>query len=912
MRVHAGDVAGDAADELVVHMEFLPTGGHGGDHMVGQRVHHFDVTRNAAGAITSVELARPQGAEPWVDYDFSHIVRTMEPISGNWDAAVANINDTMHAEILFAHNRNESDVDNLYLHAYRVSYHLTAAFKYHQTGLDVQFQEISVGGGNGPFPAAQGSPRWTFGDGASSGEINPVHTFAGDGDYTVNLNISENWNGNSSSSTAEVTIEVREKQPSQGSSIVRENYRYQIQVLPAYTAMIAGDGIRRFDMVSIDVDDMDRDGIGEIFTIARRGGSHETGAGMLYALWGLDYNSANPVLVSDHRFEPSTSNLPNNSIRAMRAVAADVDGDSVHATIGADCRQVDETQGRTLIWVPPHFQHLQSGASRSASIGESSGTTDSVEHQYGTFTSHDVSAYVGASLGIEAIGLGASIKATAGRNSQSALGSIVGTENTFELSEAHTQESGDALLLAETNRFKCYTYDLGQASTGIDEDSSMRICERLVVNNVSAIMEAVDPQYWDSDMLLNWAQGSGGHPPPAWAPFTRDWANLALFRPVSSNAVFTAGSSASAATDGRFTTRVESQPRTQPYIEIDLGRVKDITNIRVFPVHRELASDFRGYRVYTSTEPMPTSGVPSGSDIRVFAPEAAHDMVFDRWNIWTRHWNASVPGTQPGDPMKARYIRLQHPGADPVKLNLGQIQVFGDVHVDPPFYPDAVCDDNKADDLFRAKVWDAGVERFRDVEVRGLMLWSGSNVSGQVWGNDSNFLQACTNYAGMPKRDIWSGQTIGGTGTLSWNIYQGTGSLTGSVTSLENSIRAGAEFELTVGTPFLALQTGGAYEYTSGVTEEHSSTSYWGHGLDLGGGMAGFTPASANGECRYNARPYGYTLTERSNTGYQHTLLVVDYTVTDDFPTAWTRGDLPAACQSPEGDRIFGNGFEAD
>src|SRR5690606_2940825 len=127
-----------------------------------------------------------------------------------------------------------------------------------------------------------------------------------------------------------------------------------------------------------------------------------------------------------------------------------------------------------------------------------------------------------------------------------------------------------------------------------------------------------------------------------------------------------AGSPASAATDGKFTTRVESQPRTQPYIEIDLGKIQDITNNRIFPVHRELATDFRGYRVYASTTPMPTSGVPSGPDVRLFAPEAPHDMVFDRWNIWTRHWNSSVPGAQPGDPMKARYIRLQHPGSDPV------------------------------------------------------------------------------------------------------------------------------------------------------------------------------------------------------------------------------------------------------
>lgn len=917
LRVSAGDVAGDAAAELVVHMEFQPTGGHGGDLMLGQRVHHFDVYRGANNAIIDVQLARPAGAEPWVDYDFSHIIRTMAPISGDWDVAVANIDDEQKAEIVFAHNRNESDVDNLYLHVFKVSYHLTAAFRYHRSGRDVQFRDISVGGGPGPYPTSSGHPRWVFSDnGATSNDVNPTHRFSAPGTYNVTLNIREDWNGNGSASSVTVPIVITNTGQSNGGGLQRQEYRYQIQAAPVFPAMVAGDGVRRFDKVAMAVSDMDRDGINEIFTLARRGGAHETGAGLLHSLWGLDFNTATPVLTGTHRFEPSTTQRPNSSIGVMRALAADVDGDSVQATIGADCRQVNEIQARKLIWVPPHFSRLQDDADREASIGETSTTGSSVENRFGSFTSHDVSAYIGLQLGSDAVGVQGSIKATAGYNKQAASGGVFGSENSQSLSQGMTQTAGDAMVVGEGNQFNCYAYDVSQASIGLDENSSVRICEILPEQTY---ISSTSISNWDVDLPMSWAAGSGGHAPPQWVPLTRDWANLALFRPVTSNASFSDGSAAGA-TDGKFRGRVQSQARIRPYVEIDLGSVQSISNIRVFPVHGELATDLRGFRVYASTSPMPTSlALPTGPDVREFAPESFHALVYDRWNIWTRHHSAGPGGIQPGDMMRARYIRLQHPGLSSATINISQIQVFGDIHLDPPFYPDAVCDPASHDGLFMAKVWDRTSGVFRDIEVRGDLIWNGSarfdggNPSNDpVWQAQGNHLQACSNHVTMNRYNIWPTQAIGGTGSmLTWAFNQGYGGSQGDWTSFENSVRVGAEFDLTLGA-FVAVVAGGAYEFSSGVTEEHQSSTFWSKDLEIGGGIGGFANGSDLMHCRYNSRPYAYRLVERSNTGYEHTVYQVDYVVPENVgATAWTRANVPDRCL-PEGtgDRIFGNGFD--
>src|SRR5690606_38718987 len=101
--------------------------------------------------------------------------------------------------------------------------------------------------------------------------------------------------------------------------------------------------------------------------------------------------------------------------------------------------------------------------------------------------------------------------------------------------------------------------------------------------------------------------------------------------------------------------------------------------------------------------PMNGDGIPSGGGVRSFAPETEDGAGLDRWNIWTRDRNA------PYAMLKARYLRLQNPDAasQPQAIRVAEVQVFGDVHVDPPAFPASVCDSYEDDDRFQVSVWNA-------------------------------------------------------------------------------------------------------------------------------------------------------------------------------------------------------------
>jgi hypothetical protein len=326
---------------------------------------------------------------------------------------------------------------------------------------------------------------------------------------------------------------------------------------------------------------------------------------------------------------------------------------------------------------------------------------------------------------------------------------------------------------------------------------------------------------------------------------------------------------------------------------------------------------------------MPTSGLPSGPDVHVYEPQSAGDTVWDRWNVWTRATDPDDPddGAQP---ITARYIRLQNPQDG--KINIGEIQVFGEVHADPPEYPDAVCDPVPYDGLFHTKVWDAASGHFRDIEVRGDLLWNGTGPeTGPSWQGDGQYIEeSCTNHVhlvGCDEADVCYNYSIHPQTTIGNNGYDwsfGTESITsaGEFTSFENSTRVGAEFDLSL-TAFVSAVFGGAEEFSNGVTEDHQTVNYWGSGLDVGGSIPGFQPPyhipRYIDACRYNARPYGYKLVERSNTGYEHVIYAIDYVVPEEEAdgddigaTAWTRANLPAECQAqPElPDRIFDSGFD--
>jgi PKD repeat protein len=917
MKADVGDVVGDAAAELVTHYEFESVSDQLERH---QRLQHFVATRSASGAITDVQLWS-SGA---IDFD-DGVKLTSGEYEVGWDSVVRNIDDSPKAEIIEVGNTYAPPDSLLDASVYRVAYDLAANFTWYRSGRDVQFTENSVGYGAGPFDNPVSGARWDFGDGSTSNSINPTHHFDDDRTYTVKLTVREVVGSQSLVSTHSVDIVVDADSNGSGEGIDSSEYRFRIHHDPVYFSRHdIGDSIPLAE-VHADAADMDRDGAAEVMSVSRQGVGSGSGNGMLRSRWRLHYNPQPPHdFIGTHQFEPDGGGLPLAFLEGMSGFAADFDGDSVHATLGSDCRRVEEAQVRQLIWTPPYFQRLQAGATRAASFGRSTTGGSGQSRQFGSFTSHDVSGYVGGSLGFDLFGLvgaEASIRATAGHYEQVAHGGLVGSENGYALTQGWTQSNKEALLVLEDNTFDCYAYDVSQAAVGIDPDSSVRICE---IQDDATFISGSDPDYWDREFPLPWASGSEGHPPPNWAPLGRDWASLALFKPVRTNATFVAGSGAEHLTDGRFTAAVESAPRSQPFVEIDLGWAQPVTGIRVFAPDGELASDLAGFRVFTSTSPMPQSGLPAGPGVHEFAPDSLDDTVYDRWNIWTRAWDDSEPGLQPGDPLRVRYIRLQHPGNGVIRV--GELQVFGEVHGEPPHYPDAVCDPTSHDGFFLAKVWDATAGAFREIELRGDMLWNGSGpLDGSAsWGADGPYLQGCTNNVDITGSDMHSNFDVGFSGIATsadqeWSFSESNEDSVGSTTSFENSTRVGAEFDLSL-SAFATMVGGGASEFTSGVTEDDQTVNYWGTGVDVGGAIGGFQPpydiAEYVNACRYAAKPYAYELQERSDTGYLHAIYAVDYVVPESGSgsggTAWTRADMPERCLPQAIDRIFASGFDGD
>jgi hypothetical protein len=916
----AADVAGDAAFEFVTHYEFNENQ----TYTLAQRLQHFQVIRDEGDAIVDIELAVREA--PGVDYDDSKLIRQNSGTRGDWDVLVANVDTELKDEIVVASNDATQSLPRIRVDVYKAAFDLTADFTWYASGDQVQFREQSVGIGRGPFTS--GSPaRWEFDGEPALDTVNPVYTFA-TGTHAATLNITQDVGGSPVTASRTYDITVNDGLNS-GGGLESSNYMFQMLRDPSYSAYHEPGNGRAFSPISVAAGDMDRDGQVEIMSLARMGTDNSSATGRLRSVWRVEFDGVEQAyaLEGRHLFTPNTTTFPNAALRALEVVAVDFDGDSIEAQIAdANCRRVEEAQVRHLIWVPPYFRELQTEGEKSSWIGQSGESGSSVESQFGTFTSHDFSGYIGLQLGSDAIGVEASARATAGYNLQKARGGLVGSENSRELDESFTQSQAEALMVVESNTFECYTYNVAQATVGVDPDSLVRFCEIIESEGdpprpVSTI-EGFDPEYWEEVFPQTWAEGSEGHAPPAWAPMHRDWTNLALFKTASSNVASMTAAELQHITDGRYTTAGESLSANQPYVEIDLGSVQPIAGITIFPKYEELASDLTGFRVFISDEPMPVSGLPGGAGVREFAPESIDDAVFDRWNIRTRYWDASEPGVVLGAMMQARYIRLQHPGQG--RLSVGEIQVFGDTHAEPPQYPEEVCDPVSRDGLFLAKVWDASSGHFRAIEMRGDMLWTGTApddddndgvISDPSWPADGPWLDTCINNVTLNQPtdhnfEIGTARLIGGTSSYSWNLHTGARNSVGDVTSFERSTRVGAEFDLTVGA-FAAMVSGAAFEVASGVTEEHQNVSYWGTGLDLGGEMTGFDDGNLTPICSYNARPYAYARTERSNTGYEHAIYAVDYVVNEGVGD-WSRADMPPECvpgQEPV-DRIFQGSFE--
>jgi hypothetical protein len=305
-------------------------------------------------------------------------------------------------------------------------------------------------------------------------------------------------------------------------------------------------------------------------------------------------------------------------------------------------------------------------------------------------------------------------------------------------------------------------------------------------------------------------------------------------------------------------------------------------------------------RVFASETPITGNGLPTG--VRTFLPDTRYANGLDRWNIWTRD-----PQTQA--PLRARYIRIQTGGTGGVSLPFGvtrqlgisEVQVFGNPHQEPPEYPEFVCDPTAGDGVFTAVVADnvASPPALRAIQVRGDLQWVG--VSAQA-----SHPQCPGFHGGVNRAPIWNTLLVGGSGQSSWSLSDQQQSLIGSSRGFSHTARVGAELELEAGV-VASVVGGAAYEFASGVTEERSTSMFWGASLQYTGTVPGFSrPAAA---CNYRPQPYSYIVSDRSNVGYTHQYTVVDYIVTG---LGWSRvgGSPPPADCYQRQDGVFSNSFE--
>lgn len=888
----AGDVVDSAAAELVVYTQFRNDSSD--SNYIGQRLHHFTATRDDDRRITSISFFNRNGpGESGHEYDSSRFVQgDVQGALAAFDAVIADVDRLSPKELVVARatgnhvaGGDEGQEGSIEIGAYKARVDVHAGFRYSRTGYNAHFVDMSTGdivqrtwaidvdnNGSIDYTTADPDPYYVFqGNTTASVKLTVRDIDDATDTYTLILNIDGSGNAEGGLTTPE--------------------YAYHLYNDPFYKGVVPVESMSSVRNIALAVGDMDKDGQPEIMTLARTRTNQLT-----RSLWRLadGPGPGDPKLFAGRHIVQDGSTFEN--LTALDVVAADLDGDSVEFTVSTDCRMLVEAQVRQVVWMPPYFQRLQADAGKLASWGETTSTGSSSEHSSGSYTSHDISGSIGVSVGVNLFDLvdaEASAKATFGYYYQSAEGELHGSENTHEVDQGRSQDANEGLVVFDETGFNCYRYDVQSQADGVDPDSHVRLCEVIPDTRFTRTGSAVA---WDKNIPA----APQDHPPAQWVPLQRDWNNLALFRPVTSNASFASGRGADHATDGRYqldANAVESAGAgVEPYLQIDLGAVRDISNIRVLPANGH-AGALTGFRVYASANPMSGAGVPGGGGVHVYASENEDDVSYERWNIWTRE------RTQPYNMLRARYIRLQHPGTTPADLRVAEIQVFGDVHAEPPAYPDGICDPVANDGFFQARVWNPLAGSFVNIDMRGDLAWRSRYGSTGV-------VPDCTQYStpALPEWNIWNALAIGETGTDSWYLSDFNTTTTGHTTSTDSSTRVGAEFDQQAG--FIAtVHLSEAYEFTSGVTEEYQSTAYWGDGVNMGGEMTGYAndvlPAGVS--CDYRPQPYAYRVTELSNTGYRHDIYAVDYFV-HQGATQWQRDSVPSLCLHD--DEIFGDGFD--
>ena len=936
LQVAAGDLVDTAAAELVVAPTILGRssiiGGWDYFSAIGQRLFHFETTRDVAtndvlgvalGNGGSHDSSRFHEIYTWAFPGFQYA--PLPPAYAMTIAALNGGSNPIGNRIIVA----RAGIENGKVDAPDATGGLSWSANDAKVRLAAGFawQTLAPLGSEAPgvrsvqfTSTAHGvieSHTWDFG-GSISHETNPVRSFT-TGSHAVSLTVKEVGGATQTWST---TINVN----AGTSGGHHPAFVYAIDASGASghgadPSAVYGNAAGASSRLGLAIGDVDNDGITDVLTA-----SSSLDAKLHRHVWSFREGSA-----SSYDFR-KVSEPFGSAVSDLEMLAPDFDGNSVRATIGLDCRRVTDQLVRSVTFMPPYWRNLQSEVYMTTTYGQSTSQSSSYESRSGSYASHDVTGYFGATQEVNVPILGLklyewTLKGSAGHTWQSGRGQLHGNENEYTVNQGFGTQHGEGLVTADTTLSDCYAYDV-VTSDGPLEQSALRACEVLPGGTT----------YEATNIVRRNSLADEVRPiqvPLSWTPIQRDWASRALFRPatVSNRITLVQGNTGEEANDGRFTTSLESRAAVlEPYVQIDLGEVRDISSIRVYPTEQRV-EDLWGYRIYASQDPIAGDGVPTGAGVREFRQNTGGTESFYRtWNLYTLDRN------DPTQPLRARYIRLQHPGPAPVELHVAEIQVFGETHAEPPEFPEAICDPFNGDGVLLARVWSpipgdphADEYGFRNIELRGDLIWSGaSDAANAAVAHATGVMRdgaACIN--GMDNENpvfgpfppvaaeysIWDGIAVGGDAQTFWGLDQSTSTIQGSYNSLDSSTHLGVEFEVQVGLGVKAI-VGASYEFTMGTTNETQNSMSWGSGLGISGEVGGFEDPAPGvvASCKYKPRPYAYRRQEFSDAGALQDMYVTDYVVRQGTVGGlWRRGQVAEACYTGEGmvDRIFDDGFDA-
>lgn len=629
--------------------------------------------------------------------------------------------------------------------------------------------------------------------------------------------------------------------------------------------------------ISVDAADIDLTGQASIFAAYthRSTGSAESirlldstsdqpGAGMTYFEPADDSNGS-----------PQKMILMPDAPRVLLALA-DVDGDSIDAVYNPSgsgaCAQVKESLLTEMVFAPPHWTHLNTNGNLLATIGQDLSSGTSAGSKVSHFHNHSVSTFASGTVGGN-IGL-AKATLTVSRHAEKSFSraSSVGTVSEESESFAVTANDTDDFLILSESTYNCYQYQFVQGQVPIEGAS--RLCE-LQANPSNVPPYAVQDRqasipFWDLSLLQGQnAIISHRH----WIPATRPWANLALAsdsnNPVQALASSTLGTLAPALViDNRYPdlqnagAAALTQPERTPWIQVDLGSVRDISKIRLWNQSGAAAATLNDFYVFVSE-----------FDFRTLSddPEtlAAHALVGYRESFLAgqNDYVAGLPATTVrsydlhDQPVRGRYVRVQmRDNGLNRSLGLREIQLFGPDHVEPSAFPRAIRPITGNTSEFEVEIFDRSLPGWKWVQVPGQIEWNGTDsASGNLLS--LNVLVGGTGYKQWTRSvDVTDGTLFENSSTVSNSVGV---SMEGAVELLGNGINAGV-----------------GVSASSGLTTEYTQSITSGSGLEIAG-RVGQLPANTNLDCEYQYFPYFYTTRSRSDYGFEQQYRVVDYFVPD-------------------------------